>query len=116
MVETPSLTDLQQEEERIRKEEDGEIERKRQAAARLATQRGLSVDEPSESEDSVSETKETKREPPIMEDIEEVPPDLPETSELPVKPPAEGTGQGAYDEPTKSTSQGFVPARLPHFG
>ena len=116
MVETPSLTDLQQAEERIRKEEDGEIERKRQAAVRLAAQRGLNVDEPSESEDSVSETKETKREPPIVEDIEELPPDLPETSELPIKPPAAVTGKVPSAEPTKFTSQGFVPARLPHFG
>ncbi|TVY60827.1 hypothetical protein LSUE1_G008578 [Lachnellula suecica] len=44
----PSLTDLQAEEERVRFEEDAEVERKREAAARLATERGLVVEESKE--------------------------------------------------------------------
>lgn len=111
MVETPSLTDLQQEEERIRLEEDGELERKRQAAARLAVKRGLSVDEPSEPEESVSETK---QEPPILENIEAPPSDLPETrEEEPVRDPPVTLSTEGPSENMKS--QPFVPARLPHF-
>jgi hypothetical protein len=111
MVETPSLTDLQQEEERIRLEEDEEVERKRQAAARLAAQRGLSVDESSEAEESVSETK---HEPPVVEDIQAPPSDVLETREDSVKdptvaPPTEGPSEDKKRRP-------FVPARLPHFG
>jgi len=45
---TPSIAELQLEEQRIREEEDGEIERKREAAGRLAIERGLSL-EPEES-------------------------------------------------------------------
>jgi hypothetical protein len=39
---TPSLIDLKQEEERVRKQEEAEIEERRQAAHRLARERGLS--------------------------------------------------------------------------
>lgn len=41
----PSLTDLKQEEERVNREEEEGIEKKRQAAQRLASQRGLSSTE-----------------------------------------------------------------------
>lgn len=112
MVETPSLTDLQAEEERIRLEEDGEVERKRQAAARLAVERGLSVDEPPEADESVPETK---QEPPAVEDIAEPPLDLPETrEEVSAKPPREVPPKEGSSETKKSNA--FVPARLPHFG
>lgn len=41
----PSMDDLKREEERVRAEEEAEIERKRQSAHKLAVQRGLSVEE-----------------------------------------------------------------------
>lgn len=41
-VQAPSLTDLKLEEERLRLEEEAEVERKREAAQRLALERGLS--------------------------------------------------------------------------
>lgn len=41
----PSMTDLKQEEERVHREEEEDVERKRQAAQRLALQRGLSSTE-----------------------------------------------------------------------
>ena len=116
MVETPSLTDLQAEEERVRLEEDGEVERKRQAAVRLAVERGLNVGEELETEESVSETK---LEPPIVEDIEEPSSEPRELREelsakpLPAVPPANNPREGPSE--TKR-SNGFVPARLPHFG
>jgi hypothetical protein len=116
LVETPSLTDLQQEEERIRMEEDGEVERKRQAAVRLAVQKGLSVNELPETDESVSETK---QEPPVVEDIEEPPSKLPLPSdELSAKPlPALPTTMPSREgPPDMKPSKSFVPARLPHFG
>ena len=112
MVEAPSLTDLQQEEERIRMEEDEEVERKRQAAVRLAVERGLHMED--QSEESVSESK---PETPIVEDIP-VPP-----------PPEEPQGQstdGATASILEATeteetyknppNDSFIPARLPNFG
>lgn len=107
MVETTSLTDLQAEEQRVRVEEDEEVERKRQAAARLAVQRGLTVHEPFETEESVSETK---QEPLLVEHIEEPIPDPPETSEVPDSPPVDVSSR------EESSTEAFVPARLPHFG
>ena len=44
-LQAPSMTDLKQEEERVRMEEEAEVERKRQAAQRLALKRGLSSHE-----------------------------------------------------------------------
>lgn len=63
LVKTLSLQDLENEEARLRKEEGHEIERKRQAAAQLALDRGLTSHEP---------VSETKHEGPIAEeDFEE---------------------------------------------
>ena len=111
MAETPSLTDLQAEEERIRMEEDREIERKRQAAVRLAVERGLHVND-SEIEESVAETK---QEPPAVEDIEE-PSELPETREDLLAKPLPPVPPTASEGPSDAKSSAFVPARLPHFG
>ena len=44
-ISLPSMDDLKQEEERVRAEEEAEIERKRQSAHKLAIQRGLNVTE-----------------------------------------------------------------------
>ncbi|KAL8736890.1 MAG: hypothetical protein Q9181_002230 [Wetmoreana brouardii] len=41
MVQVPSVTDLKEEEERLREEEETSIEKKREAARKLATERGL---------------------------------------------------------------------------
>lgn len=45
LVEVPSVTDLKMEEERIRRQEEEDVERKRRAAKKLAMKRGLSFDE-----------------------------------------------------------------------
>ncbi len=108
-LEGESLTDLQQEEERLRREEDAEVERKREAAARLASERGLTVDEESSSE--------AKQEAPILEVIP--PPISPEETEdreeepwvAPTEPP-NITAPEVRKEPPKPD---FVPARLPNF-
>jgi hypothetical protein len=106
VVEVPSLTDLQQEEERIRLEEDGEVERKREAAARLAMERGLRKSEDAE---TVSESKAVE---PAVEDIP--PPEDIDVEEA----QASDEGPSIEDKSPKKEqpSQDFVPARLPHFG
>jgi hypothetical protein len=109
MIEAPSLTDLQHEEERVRMEEDEEVERKRQAAVRLAVERGLHSNEPSE--EAVTEAKFESvavGDIPGSSDI-----DHGETSEEHSVPPP---GAAEMDKtPDDHPRDGFVPARLPNF-
>ena len=121
MVETPSLTDLQQEDERVRHEEELEVERKREAAVRLAVERGLHAGESAEVPIS-----ETKTEPPVIDDIPPLPPSEEEVAEIASEDQA---GTSAADSAPDSSSavaetakvgdepvkQDFVPARLPFF-
>lgn len=111
VVETPTLTDLQHEEERIREEEDAEIERKRIAAARLAKDRGLHVGE--SEQDSLPDLK---SEIHVVEDM---------TVPVPVVDQSKGgedisVGATADDLPgpskTPAEDPNFVPAKLPNFG
>lgn len=105
-----SLTDLQQEEERLQREEDAEVERKRQAAARLASERGLSVNEEPSSE--------VKQEAPIIEVVppptmsEEVDDIQEEPMAAAAKPFNDDASSDTHKEPPKHD---FVPARLPNF-
>jgi hypothetical protein len=111
MVETPTLTDLQHEEERIREQEDAEVERKREAAARLARDRGLHVAEPPE--ESVSEAK---SEPTDVEEIPFPPADpdpAPDNERIPAEASTDDPPE-ASENPSKDPD--FIPARLPHFG
>lgn len=95
LIETPSLSDLQAEEERVRLEEEVEIDRRRQAATRLALHRGLHPT----SEETVIESK-----PAIpVEDASE----FMATEEDALPAPEETLAEPAVDD--------FVPARLPHF-
>ncbi|KIN03806.1 hypothetical protein OIDMADRAFT_158651 [Oidiodendron maius Zn] len=98
MARAPSLADLLHEEESVRIEEDAELERKRQAATRLAVERGLQTEghipivSPASKTKAVSiaskssEERTTETEAPHVENASE---------------PGENN---------------FVPARLPHFG
>jgi hypothetical protein len=98
MTEAPTLADLRHEEERVRMEEDAEVERKRQAASRLALERGLqpegqpAVGSPS-SQTKVALTRSTANDegPGTTQTLE----------------------QETYPAPSDNI---FVPARLPHFG
>jgi len=111
----PSLEDLRMEEEQAEREEAEEIERRRRAAVRLASERGLSKDDTDVAEVGA----------PTKEDG-----GLPET-EIPIASPAESEGMGEEEPeaaaPTKeakpppepnaeAAERQFVPARLPHFG
>jgi hypothetical protein len=106
-LEGESLTDLQQEEERLRREEDAEVERKREAAARLASERGLNVNEPS---------SEVKQEAPILEVI---PPPTTEETEDRQEEPLAAAAETPDDAPSETRieppKQEFIPARLPNF-
>lgn len=122
LVKVPSLTDLQQEEERVRHEEEQEVERKRQAAAKLAMERGLHVGEGSE-----TTITETKIEPPTVENIEAEVPAPEERADVNVQQDQEYSEPGPASLPIAAevdkenrppVVQGgeFVPARLPYFG
>jgi hypothetical protein len=124
MAETPSLTDLQQEEERVRHEEEVEVERKRQAAVKLAVERGLHAGDTAEV--SISESK---AEPPVIDDIPPLPPSEEETTEAATAdsevPAAEAplsrvdskapTVTSEANPPEEPAKHDFVPARLPFF-
>jgi hypothetical protein len=115
VLETPSLMDLYQEEERVRIAEDAEVERKRHAAARLAVQRGLSMIRSPEFDESVSEPK---QEAPLVEDIEQPSPDFPDLNGISSKPPPAGPPKIPRMEGSSDgkKSKDFVPAKLPNFG
>lgn len=100
----PSLTDLQREDERVRKEEETEVERKREAATRLASQRGLSI-----SEDSAPEIK---QEAQTIDDIE-VPPSTAVIAEEVEE--TTGNSEAEASKHIKEPQAHFVPARLPNF-
>ncbi|CZS89743.1 uncharacterized protein RAG0_01020 [Rhynchosporium agropyri] len=103
MVEMPSLSDLQQEEERIRHEEELEVEMKRQAAVKLAVERGLHAGSSTES------ITETKVEPTQVKNI-------PTLEELPVETSiAPSTVSEGLSEVVGDSRDNFIPARLPHF-
>lgn len=107
MIETPTLTDLQFEEDRIRQEEDAEIERKRDAAAQLARDRGLHV-EPIEM--GVSEAK---AEESAVDEIP--PPSLGAGHSEENENPASEAHDSAADSTSSPKEADFVPARLPNF-
>lgn len=121
-VDVPSLTDLQHEEERVRHEEEQEVERKRQAAVKLAMERGLHAGEGSE-----ATITESKVEPPAIQDIEEAEAgpdesineviDIPEDADVqpPVTQSVTSPEIGSDKENRPPSEQEFVPARLPHF-
>jgi hypothetical protein len=113
LLEIPSLTDLQQEEERVRKEEEANVEMKRHAADRLASKRGLKTGQKSIPKD--------KQEVPAIEDIQAPPPSVdveegeesdettPDTN-IPVRVAAAAAPKNVEESRTE-----FVPARLPQF-
>jgi len=130
--EPPSLSELQLEEERIRHEEETEVEMKREAAVKLALERGLHAGEPSEvtiSEPKVIEPAVENIPPPKSTDNENIENNGDNSRSL--ETPRIGLGTGDSDgtsearERSRSRSRTreseerfeevFVPARLPHF-
>lgn len=112
ILEGPSLQELQEEEERIRQEEDDEVERKRLAAAKLAMQRGLHAENPTET------ISESKSDVPMVEDIHPSTEVNTEEAQIVEETPATSRPHRTEDQsPTKNIqNHEFVPARLPNFG
>lgn len=100
MARARSLADLLHEEESVRIEEDAELERKRQAATRLAVERGLQTEGHIPIVSPASKTKAVS----IASKSSEERPDTAETE----APHVENASEPAENN--------FVPARLPHFG
>ncbi|KAK4113775.1 hypothetical protein N656DRAFT_598157 [Canariomyces notabilis] len=124
----PSLEDLQREEEQAQREEDEEIERKRQAASQLAQQRGLSKDQLADASEEIQETKDDSLDreghaPPVEDPAPDAAsatadgndPEVKETKPAPAILESLGpqTKNNMEGRPNESR---FVPARLPYFG
>lgn len=127
---TPSLEDLQREEQLAEREEAEEIERRRRAASQLALRRGLSKDELSaatEPPQSVILAREVKDQAVQARGIDD-------GLDKPALPPAEDDGSGEVEQEAKVVEvkpppattppiveareveqDSFVPARLPNF-
>jgi hypothetical protein len=99
MADAPSLADLLHEEEVVRTEEDTELDRKRQAATRLAVERGLQTEGQVPIGSPTSQTKAVS----IASKTSEGRLDTTETD----TPYAKDASEPAENN--------FVPARLPHF-
>ena len=126
---TPSLADLQREEEAAEREEAEEIERRRKAASRLASQRGLSKDEITSTPEPISEPKTPITEDEIIRAQKgyeyERPMDAPVTHPQQNGSSGDGnwTSQKGTEEvkplcapvPPLEEASCFVPARLPRF-
>lgn len=128
MVYTPSLTDLQHEEERVRLEEEYEVERKRNAAAKLAEERGLHSRETTE--ETISESKHGHSAVPVYDiptpknnDGAEFEEDAESTVNSQLRPSSiENSDESPTDiknredqQASGSSNENFVPARLPFF-
>ncbi|CAG7565716.1 unnamed protein product [Fusarium equiseti] len=113
---TPTLHDLEREEHMLQKEEDEAVERKKQAAAQLAAEKGLTPRaeprsfierKPQVAEDDVYEASPSKAACQHVEEVED---------KLHVS--KRGDSQRAKSPPDDTESPektDFVPARLPHF-
>ncbi|KAG9239690.1 hypothetical protein BJ875DRAFT_447384, partial [Amylocarpus encephaloides] len=107
-IEGPSLTDLQREEEQLRLEEGGKVEKKRQAAARLAVERGLHA---GDAMDGMSESK-----APVVENVPPIEVAVDETYPDQEEPQAAVRQDSKKESSSKDNEQEeFVPARLPNF-
>ncbi|KAI9877497.1 MAG: hypothetical protein M1830_003758 [Pleopsidium flavum] len=107
-VSPPSMVDLKKEEERVLRQEEEEIEWKRQAAQRLALQRGLSGTE----EEIKSPTQETKS--GATASAEEIASPLSPLNSQDVEPEIAQPHPHSH-ETEEMRHQTFVPAQLPHF-
>lgn len=126
----PSISDLEKEEEQIRKEEEGELRMKREAACRLAVKRGLGVSGPSASSEpgSVAQEEMIRTTSPVRQSTShaasvrsKAEPNQDASAELmqplnsasrPALQPTADHTSSATDAPDKGR---FVPARLPQF-
>jgi hypothetical protein len=143
--EMPTLDELQAEEERLRRDEEAEVERRRTGAQQLAVRRGLAPDHHSQSNPSPSPHSISPRTLSPMAAVQTVSPLVPSpasenpshTSEtapfpafvdtIPATTPPRGEDDygrakhSSHPPPSdgadvEKAQNAFVPARLPHFG
>lgn len=107
-IRTVSIEDLRAEEEEIEREEDQEVARKREAAARIARERGLSQSDTYDTGES--ESRAAKSGMFSVEEISE--PNSPQITDAHEPPDAKSQPEGSQPQPTDA----FIPARLPNFG
>lgn len=114
----PSIDDLHLEEERIAKEEDGEVERKRLAAAQLAQRKGLGRGEsPVDTKRQappMSEVEALTQEPAAM-DEEDLTEEVKEARGNEDAEPLDDTREAVTKDASSPAPEEFVPARLPMF-
>jgi hypothetical protein len=122
-MEAPSLSELEQEEERVQREEEAELKAKREAAVRLAAQRGLSTGEirtvnsgpdvPA-AQDAIGNTpttpQSTNEQLPVTSNTDE---EVSESINEDARP--SGSNGGTTGESAVPPDSNFVPARLPYF-
>ncbi|KAF5019567.1 hypothetical protein F66182_8420 [Fusarium sp. NRRL 66182] len=115
-----TLHDLEREEHMLRKEQEDDVERKKQAATRLAAEKGLarrsssskpiSISKPEVAEDDVYEASPSKT---AYQHVEEV------ADKFDISKPGEPEQRLRSPQPPSGTrppeKTDFVPARLPHF-
>ncbi|KAJ4424577.1 hypothetical protein N0V82_000707 [Gnomoniopsis sp. IMI 355080] len=102
-----SIEDLRREDEEVGREEDQEVARKREAAARIARERGLSQCDNYDTGESESRAKSAIFR---VEEISE--PNSPQTTDA-HEPPPDAKAQPEGSQP--QTADAFIPARLPNF-
>jgi hypothetical protein len=112
MVEAPLLTRLEQEEEQLRLEEDAGIQKKRHAAAYLAAQRGLSINENAPCNVTRESSAEVRQDDSIVEDI--YAPSSTDVVDLRENAPTTNP-EHATPKLVHGLNNDFVPARLPNF-
>lgn len=127
----PSMSDLEKEEERVRREEEEELKTKREAAGRLAMKRGLSISDPSttSSEQEMSASTEmigntsaslqSTSNPASIKSHAEYDNDRSaeglQVFNSPDQPALQTTASHTSSAASASTEASFVPARLPRF-
>lgn len=122
----PSIEDMQREEEEAQRQEDQEVARKREAAAQLARERGLSASENYSSGESESRAKSAMFSVQQVTDLGS-PRKVPADGACPTRDEARERGreearkaehqvvtESRQDRP-RSPAQEFIPARLPNF-
>jgi hypothetical protein len=141
-VDVPTLDELEQEEEALRKDEEAELERKRTQAQQLAVKRGLAPSEPSTARTrSRSRTSKASEEAQMSTVQDTVSPLVRSPASENLKTPEDIVPFPSFGEPIsglnedkqlpeqpspeslrpvtavrRPTEEDFVPARLPHFG
>ena len=141
-VNVPTLHELEQEEEMLRKDEEAELERKRLHAQQLAVKRGLAPNDPSTTRTRSRSRNSKASEEAQMSTVQDtVSPLLRSPASENLKMPEDGVPFPSFGEPTsglnedrqledpvspdssrpttavrRTTDEDFVPARLPHFG